>query len=173
MRLLRWLNTEWNLFTGWVRTRHYFRDRRFWAVVILLVAAIWGNYQAWQAGNEAQSTQAQFEKETAGRRDEACRGYELGHKQEITDLERSYDLFLNPTPAIKPYIDAFVNDPRVLAQLGEEIRNAQNDQDSYGEYVPSYCDEKGFGLKEPDPLVPVTPPALEKAIAKLQKAATS
>lgn len=166
-------------FVTWVKTRHYFRDQKFWAFVILLIAAIWANYQAWQIGKDAQETsdqvaaiQTAFINETAKRRDESCKGYELGHKQEVTELERSFDLLENPTPEIKPFIDAFIQDPRVLAQTAEEIRAATNDQDEYGVYVPSYCDEPGFGLEEPDPDMPKTPPKLQKRLNALKELTT-
>jgi hypothetical protein len=142
----------------------WLKDPRFWAYCALATAAIWANYKVWDTSQD-------FQNEVNGRRDEACRGYELGHKQEIDDLKRSFDLFEHPTPAIKDFIDSFIQDPRILAQLADEIDAAQEDQDERGVYVPSYCDEEGYGLAEPDPAVPKTPPELEKNIEKLRRAA--
>lgn len=81
-------------------------------------------------------------------RDELCQNAETKHLEEIQNLKQSYDYFLHPPRGLKYYIK---NDPRALVQLRQLERDARNDEDSYGEFVPSYCDRDGFGRPEPDP----------------------
>jgi hypothetical protein len=94
--------------------------------------------------------------ETRGRRDQACRGLELGHRQEVRQLRRTYRFYLDPPPSFRDLL----SNPLVAQQLREDERAAQSDQDQYGVFVPKYCDEPGVGLPEPDPKVPERPPEL-------------
>lgn len=94
--------------------------------------------------------------EAAQRRDQSCRGLELGHLREIRDLRQSYSFYADPPPGLKDLL----KDPRALRQLGEQAKDAMDDQDAFGVYVPPYCDKPGFGLPEPDPKVPLPPKGL-------------
>lgn len=94
--------------------------------------------------------------EGTDRRDEACRGLELNHKQEVIELDRTYKFYADPPPGF----EGLLKNPLVAKSLREAERAAKDDQDRYGVYVPSYCDDPGVGLKEPDPVVPARPPSL-------------
>lgn len=94
------------------------------------------------------------------RRDQACRGLELGHRQEVGKLERTYRFYRHPPPSFKDLLD----DPLVLQQLREDERAARSDQDRFGVFVPTYCDEPGYGLREPDPVVPQRPAQLRPPV---------
>lgn len=106
-----------------------------------------------------------IEREGAQRRDQACRGLELAHKQEVKDLNRSYRFWEDPPPSFR---DLLAN-PLVLEKLSDDIRNARSDQDGYGQFVPKYCDAPNVGLPEPDPKLPKPPRAIRLALPHLAK----
>lgn len=110
-------------------------------------------------------TIAKIEDESTQRRDQSCRGWEKAHAQEIKELKRSYAFYRDPSPALKPLLD----NPISLIVLRERVRNAQSDQDQFGQFVPKYCDEPGVGVKEPDPKVPKTPPRITRLLEQAQQ----
>ena len=105
---------------------------------------------------------ADLDRESADRRDQACRGLELNHKQEISELKRTYGFYSDPPPAFK----GLLANPLVRRAVLDAEKAARFDRDRYGVFVPAYCDEKGFGLPEPDPKVPVRPPVIDRQLAK-------
>lgn len=121
-------------------------------------------------------------REGIARRDQTCRGWEQSHRQEIRDLERSYAFYTDPDPP--PALRELLNSPVALASLAERVRNASNDRDPYGQFVPDYCDEPGakaerlyrrthgargappVGAREPDPKVPRPPASLARVLKR-------
>lgn len=169
--------------------RFVFNRSQLVAFLIVVAAAAYGNYQAWQSGQDAdksasradniavdarraaddarvaanQAKQAirQVEREGRQRRDQTCRGAEGQHLQEIIDLRRTYDFYANPPPEFA----SLLQNPLVIQNLREDVRNATHDNDRFGVFVPTYCDERGIGRKEPDPKLP-KPPASLKALLR-------
>lgn len=108
----------------------------------------------------AKALAARIERESVYRRDQACRGLELGHRQEVKDLRRTYDFYAKPPPSFADLLD----NPLVLDGLRDDIKDAAKDQDQFGVFVPKYCDAPGIGLKEPDPIVPKVPERVRIAL---------
>lgn len=109
--------------------------------------------QAARTAQLARSNKAllsRFEHESRERRDQACRGLELGHLQEVQALRRTLRFYKDPPPSFRDLL----SNPLVVRDLRERERAAQDDQDRFGVFVPAYCDEPKFGLKEPDPKLP-------------------
>ncbi len=98
--------------------------------------------------------------EGIARRDQTCRGWEQAHATEVRDLERSYEFYEDPPPELA----ALSKSPFAAASLMEDVRDAKNDRDGYGQFVPPYCDKRGVGSKEPDPALPKQPPAVKKLL---------
>jgi hypothetical protein len=110
--------------------------------------------------------QARIDHEGIERRNETCRSFEQGHKQEVTQLRRTYGYLLHLPAAER----GSTLNKTIASQVRQMERDAMSDQDTDGVFVPKYCDEPGaaaeargappVGLPEPDPQVPVRPKAL-------------
>lgn len=94
-----------------------------------------------------------IDREIEERRDIGCKGAERQHAQEIRDLERSYEIYENPPPSFREILQ----EPFAIQGLREDIRNAENDADRFGVFVSPFCDDRGIGEKEPDPVMPDQP----------------
>lgn len=103
----------------------------------------------------------QIEREGRQRRDQTCRGTEGQHRQEIIDLRRAYKFYRTPPPEFA----SLLQNPLVIQNLREDVRNARHDNDRFGVFVPRYCDEPGVGREEPDPKLP-KPPASIRALLR-------
>lgn len=151
------------------------------AFLIVVAAAAYGNYQAWQSGqnadksatradeiavdaghaasdakvaaNQAKQAIREVKREGRRRRDNTCQGSEGQHLQEIIDLRRTYKFYSDPPPEFA----GLLQNPLVIQNLREDLRNAKQDDDRFGVFVPAYCDEPGIGRKEPDPIIPKPP----------------
>lgn len=86
------------------------------------------------------------ENERLIRSDQNCETAERVHLRDVQDLRGSYALLesaeLNP-----PEKNAIIY-KLVIKGLPNTIASGETD------VAPDYCDEKGYGLKEPDPVVP-------------------
>ena len=91
-----------------------------------------------------------IEAEGVERRDQSCDISEAKHKADVVQLERTYAYLLSLSPREKR---SSIN-RAVLANLPNVEREARLDP------APSFCDEPGVGLKEPDPKIPARPPNL-------------
>lgn len=110
--------------------------------------------------------------EAETRRDENCLGWEKAHKQEITDLKRTFAFYKDPPPGLEPLL----NNPLSALQVRDRVRNAHTDLDQFGQFVPQYCDEPGVGAPEVqgpdgphDPKVPETPVVIKRLLQEFKQ----
>ncbi len=99
--------------------------------------------------------------ERAERADQACRGLEAQHAEEVKDLTNTYAFYENPPAEFKNLLHNTI----VITQLADQIKAAKTDTDVFGVFVPKYCDEKGVGLAEPDPVVPEVPSKVKSLLS--------
>lgn len=121
------------------------------AIVIISLGCAAGLYFSNDAANQANSAAlkanhaiASFKKESLQRRDESCEITEREHKGDVESLRKTY-----------AYIESLSEKEThqklnqiIIANLPETEQNARTD------VAPSYCDEPGIGLPEPDPVLP-------------------
>lgn len=88
-------------------------------------------------------------------RNVSCKASEGAHLEEVARLRRTYDFYVDPPKHFK----ALLKDPRTVAQVHSQERDARRDDDQYGVFVAPYCDEEGYGRAEPDPKLPDKPAA--------------
>ncbi len=150
-------------------------------VIVLVASVAFSLYQSRKTSDEAKSASAKAaalsiktrqlakenarllekqQRETAHRRDQSCRGYELQHRQEVIELRRTFRFYENPPPSFAELL----KEPLVIQQLKERVRDAAKDQDQFGVFVPPVCDLPGYGRPEPDPKVPKTPPMVQSLL---------
>jgi hypothetical protein len=133
------------------------RDRGRWAWQNLVpVAAI--SLAAWAVFGVGQALERQT-READERRNQTCTLFETDHLQDVQSLKRTYerlpealDFYMEAAPErLQPFLRA-----TIAGDLERLEREAKADS------APPYCDEPGFGLPEPDPVIPKRPPGLFK-----------
>lgn len=88
--------------------------------------------------------------EGAHRRDQTCLIFERGHKDDVSQLQATYNFIAKMTPK-----DAESNLNRtIILRLPDAERKAQTST------PPDYCRPASVGLKEPFPVIPSRPPGL-------------
>jgi hypothetical protein len=90
-----------------------------------------------------------LKREGAERRDQTCLLFEGQHLTEVKQLERTYE-----------YLSGLSQ-----AQLSEPLNRAvmlglSAQEEEAKDRAPAYCDVKGVGLPEPDPVIPKRPEGL-------------
>jgi hypothetical protein len=100
----------------------------------------------------------QQELERKQRTDQNCEFAERTHLREVQTLEGTYE-----------YLEQAENNPDekntilyklIVKTLPRTIASGETD------VAPGYCDESGYGLKEPDPTIPRRPDFLPESIGK-------
>lgn len=111
---------------------------RWVALCLVALATAWGVWTYVTITNEGDERADQF-----------CTQVERDHLATVKRLKQTYEFLDSVTPGKK------INDPlarfvaqRSLPALEEEART---------DPAPPVCDEKGFGLPEPDPVIPDRP----------------
>lgn len=112
----------------------------------------------------ARELSVSIQKEGAERRSQNCTTFEGAHRQEVDRLNQTYAYILKLTPAER----RTTLNRTVIAGVPRLETEASSDSDNEGVLVPSYCDEPGVGLPEPDPIVPKRPAKLKKILPPQQ-----
>ena len=86
--------------------------------------------------------------ESAVREDGQCRIFEKNQAQAVQQLEQAYLFMAGRREDAELYDLAYTRLPEL------ELEAVAN-------HAPNYCDDKGVGLDEPDPVLPERPPLLD------------
>ena len=130
------------------------------AFLIVAIAAIVSYKQAYQAGQDAKQAITRIAEEGKERRGQICLSFETTHLNEVQRLTDTYR-FLRNLPESER--DTTLT-KAIVQNLPQLERDAKSDQDSDGIFVPGYCDDKGVGLPEPDPVVPERPKEVDDLV---------
>lgn len=131
--------------------RHELVLLRMGFLAMFCVSVVAG-YLSWTTNQEtddlARSNRENFQqytKESKDRRSQSCRGDEQEHLDNVNQLKQTYKILSDPKlrAEFDPGIIQFA-----IVNLPVLERKARVDQ------APEFCDEPGFGLPEPDPVVP-------------------
>jgi hypothetical protein len=101
------------------------------------------------------SVQRKFAKEINIRQDQGCVLFERAHNQDVKALKDTYAYLLTLTPQQreKDPLNQFV-----IKSLPQTENRVITDA------APKYCDNPGFGLPEPNPVIPKRPAALRDVV---------
>lgn len=86
--------------------------------------------------------------EGAERRDQTCTIDERTQAEDVYELRQTYDFLADPPPGQEGLAAL------ILPNLPKSEADARLDD------APPFCDERGVGLPEPDPVLPCRPPVL-------------
>lgn len=137
--------------SAWIRELKKVKIAVAIAISVVAIGCGIGIYESRKAGEDAgeavdkaRTAFHAFVVESRNRRDEACTISEREHLQDVDKLRRTYSYLDALTPIeVSQTINQFI-----IANLNEQEENARRD------VAPSYCDEQGIGLPEPDPTLP-------------------
>lgn len=124
--------------------------------LVAIVFSVVGYSKSSSAIEHVDRERQQSETDRLVARDQSCMLNERDHLQDVQELRRTYDRL----PEALEFYDqvAPTEGFRVFLRQAVEADVRRLEKEARVDRAPEVCDEPGFGLPEPDPVIPERPP---------------
>jgi hypothetical protein len=140
---------------GWRALREWYSFERMMLLILVVMYLAGFREIREESKNRAEAVAAETEKRAAAiraenreRRDQSCA---ISERKQATDIKKLRQTY------------AYLHRKRREGRLGEDLPREviralpRSEAEAHEDDAPPFCDEKGIGLPEPDPVIPSRP----------------